>query len=493
MRVLLIYFSQARYLLPAPPIGLSHVASAARDAGHEVRLLDLLHSRRPRVDLLRALEDFRPDVVGISVRQLDNLARQRLEWHLDGLAEHLATIRSASSATKIVLGGPAITVLGRAALVHLDADYAVVGEGEESFPKLLAALENGTCPGGVPGVCYRADDEIRAVPFSRLSGFGPSRMEDWIDWRPYEKKGGTWAIQTTRGCPLDCIYCPFPGIEGNAVRARPAEEIVDEIERVARTQRPRTFEIADSNFNVPLEPALEFCEEIVRRGLDVRLSAMSFNPATACKELVDLMERAGFETLTVTAEAGNDAMLDSLRKGFDLAQLMKTVDLLRASKLHTLWFLMLGGPGETAETVEASLAFAEKELAWRRCFVVVTTGIRVLPGTELAERAVREGVVPPEEDLTRPYFYLSPLVSEGEILERIDRAVNVNPCIVHAAEGGETLPMRLFHRGLSTVGVPPPYWRFLPAFLRLPPLRFLRKLRPFGSTARAELEAAAAE
>ena len=112
MRVLLVYSNQARDLLPAPPIGLSYVAGATRRAGHDVRA-------------------FAPEVVGFSVRNIDNVVSQRPVWHLGELARMLVVVRRESRAP-IVLGGPAVSILGAAALTRLDADFAVVGEGEET-------------------------------------------------------------------------------------------------------------------------------------------------------------------------------------------------------------------------------------------------------------------------------------------------------------------------------------------------------------------------
>ena len=145
----------------------------------------------------------------------------------------------------------------------------------------------------------------------RLNGFGSSGMEEWIDWRAYERRGGTWAIQSMRGCPMSCIYCPFPSLEGRVSRCRPAEEVVDEIERVMSTCRPRTFEFVDSVFNIPQEHALSICETIIRRRLKVNLSAMGVYPSAVSEELFPLMKRAGFNSMMIAPEADpTDALFD---------------------------------------------------------------------------------------------------------------------------------------------------------------------------------------
>ena len=139
MRVMLIYSNRTRLMEPAPPIGLSYVATAARQAGHDVRFVDLMMSREPLAELRAALNEFKPEVAGFSVRNIDNIVAQRPSWHLDEVREMIAAVR-AHSAARVVLGGPAVSILGATALERLDADFVVVGEGETAFPRLLSAL-----------------------------------------------------------------------------------------------------------------------------------------------------------------------------------------------------------------------------------------------------------------------------------------------------------------------------------------------------------------
>ncbi len=265
MKVLFVYSNHVRDLLPAPPIGLSYVASATENAGHEVRFIDLLMTADGLQQLQRVLTVFQPAVVGISVRNIDNVVHQRLKTHLDTLARQIALIRQTSSAA-IVLGGPAISILGSQALAHIDADFAVLGEGEETFPALLREMAGARDYASIPGVCFAQDGEIVHSAVQRSQRFGPSGMQRWIDWRRYERLGATWPIQCKRGCPLRCTYCSYPNIEGRAMRKRPPKEVVDEIRQVARTLNPRCFEFIDSVFNQPASYAIELCEEIIRAG-----------------------------------------------------------------------------------------------------------------------------------------------------------------------------------------------------------------------------------
>lgn len=474
MRVLLVYTNRARVMEPAPPIGLSYVATAAREAGHTIRFVDLMPSREPLVDLTNAVRDFQPEVVGFSIRNIDNTIAQRVARHMNEAAGMIDVIRK-HSAAKVVIGGPAVSILGAAAMESLGADFAIVGEGEAAFPQLLAAIETNGNLSNVSGLCYRDNGRIIAVPPVRLEKFGASGMENWIDWRPYERAGGAWALHTKRGCPLSCLYCNYPMMEGRRCRAREATDVVDEIERVSCTAKPRAFEFTDSTFNVPESHAIGICEEIIRRKLRVNLSAVSVNPIATSKKLFTLMKRAGFHCLAFSPDAASDTMLNNLRKGFDAAQVARTAELARESGIRCTWFFLLGGPGETRKTVDETVSFAEKHLNSRKFLTIFMTGIRILPGTDLTEQAIAEKSLSADNDLCEPTFYFSRTVNERWVLNRINKAIANCPGIVHSAEqNSDSIFERVFNRTLYWIGAAPPYYRFLPTFLRIPPIPSLR-------------------
>lgn len=477
MRVLLIYSNRSRIIEPVPPIGLSYVATATRDAGHDVRFLDLMVSKDPDRELEAALADFDPGVVGISVRNVDTVIPQRLSWHLGDLGHWIAMIRR-SGERVIVLGGPAISVIQSHALERMDADYAIVGEGELAFPKLLQALDEKSDYRHIEGLSFREDGAVRLNPPLRQTSFGPSGMQAWIRWKEYDRAGGLFAIHTKRGCPLSCLYCNYPGMEGRSLRCRDACDVVDEIERVQKELAPRAFEFTDTTFNLPAGHAVAICEEIIRRNLKVKLSATGINPLGLTEELLGLMKRAGFISMVVSADAGNDTMLRNLQKGFTVADVKRAAALIEKSGIRSTWFFLLGGPGETQETVDQTLAFIEDNLNFSRCLTVVMTGIRILPASPLAEFLIKSGELPSGRDLTDPVFYFSPGLSESWVLDRVHRSISRCPGIVQGGEENGSAAERLFYRALHALGAAPPYMRFLPHFLRLPILRTLRARAP---------------
>lgn len=473
VRVLLVNSNRSRILEPPPPAGLGYVATAAMRAGHRVLFLDMLLSRDPERELRETIKGFNPEVVGVSVRNVDTIISQRVSWQLGEAADWVTRIRQLTRAT-VVVGGPAITALGAAALERIDADFAVIGEGEQTFPVLLQALETGGVIETIPGVCYRKNGRVLTNAVSRSEGFGASGVGDWVDWRRYEKAGATYPIHTKRGCSLSCLYCNYPEMEGHRVRKRNAVDVVDEIEEAQRRWHPSTFEFTDSAFNLPESHAAEICEEIVRRGLRVRLSSIGINPLGVSPQLLRLMQRAGFQTLHVSADAASDPVLAGLQKGFTKRDVLRCARLLRSSGIRCIWFFLFGAPGETKQTIAETLEFVETWLNSPRFLNVMLTGVRILPGTPLARQLMEAGRLDPACDLCKPLFYFSPEVSEQWVLERINRSIRNCPAIVHGGEQSGSLPERAFYRLLRAAGKAPPFIRYLPLFLRLPLLGRLR-------------------
>lgn len=477
MRVLFVNSNRCHDLVAAPPIGLAYVATAAADAGHDVHFTDLLFSKDPEKELERELKQWNPDVVGLSIRNIDNVIRQKLESYVGGVESLIRTIRAASRAT-IVIGGPAISILGNRALETFDTDYAAVGEGETVMPALLDALSGGEGGAGINGLYCRSASLEVSTPPSRLARFGGSGLERWINWRSYARRGATWPIQSRRGCPLACSYCTYSAIEGGATRFRMPDEVVDEIASVARTIAPKTFEFVDSTFTVPAYHAMQICDEIIRRELRVTLSAMGGNPLGISTQLLGMMKRAGFNSIMVTPESASETMLRSYRKGFGIDDVERAAEAVRASGLSSAWFFMLGGPGESLRTVEETMRFIERRLRWSNCLVVVMTGVRILPGSELARSAIESGYIRPETDLAQPCFYFSPALDESQVLDRVNSAIARSSNVVHSCEEGQSTLQRAVNRLLHVAGIAPPFWRFVPRFLRTPPMPYLRARYP---------------
>ena len=402
MRVLLISANTERMNMRTLPLGLSCVAEATERAGHEVAMLDLMAQQDFREAVGKAIGDVAPEVIGISVRNIDDQNRASPSFLLARAREVVEACRAACQAC-LVVGGAGYSIFPESALLYLGADLGIWGEGEEAFPELLGRLERGSDLAGMAGLVlpgkglpgerrFASDLEVFALP--ALHWFSAGDPKDGELWIP---------IQSRRGCALDCSYCSTARIEGRLSRQRSASSAVEFLERCARAGCERFF-FVDNNFNLPLSYAHELCRLILARGLKVSWRCI-FNPLQGDPGLIEEMAQAGCGEVSLGFESGCARMLGQLNKRFSLQQVRESAEALARCGIRRNGFLLLGGPGETRESVEESLAFADS-LSLE--MVRVTSGIRIYPQTRLAATALAEGVIGPGDDLLQPRFYLAP-------------------------------------------------------------------------------------
>lgn len=387
--------------MPVIPSGLLLVASATKAAGHEVELLDLRTEAQPLDAVSRAIESVRPEVIGVSVRNIDDQNMRNPKFLLPPVKELIAECRRLTTAP-VVLGGAGYSIFPGSALAFLGADFGIRGEGEYTFPALLARLERRDDVSSLPGV-------FMSGPSSLETPTPPLRTElkplPGTEFLPDVRAGSDlWMpLQTRRGCPFRCAYCSTPAIEGIRVRRRAPEGVVQAIEQYVTAGFTR-FYFTDNTFNVPEAHALALCRLLAERRLEITWRSI-LHPLRISEDLVRAMADAGCVEVSLGFESGSPPILRALGKRFSLEDVRRTSRLVGDHGIRRMGFLLLGGPGETIESAEESLAFADS-LGLEA--VKVSLGIRIYPGTRLAETAVREGVIDEADDLLLPRFYVAP-------------------------------------------------------------------------------------
>jgi hypothetical protein len=465
MHILLVNTNRKADLMAAPPIGLCYVASATRLAGHEVQVLDLCFAGHDAAQRLRSsIASFAPEVVGLSVRNVDNANMLRPVSYLPGVRELVAEVRRCSEAL-VVIGGSGASLMPEAVLRNVGADAIVVSDGERSFPLLLDALAAGRPWAGIPGVGFMGDGgfHLTAPDFPPFQVEAPE-VGHWVDMAPYERLGASYNVQTKRGCPLRCIYCTYnSSLEGHRLRGRDPREVVDEIEEAVLKYKPRTVEFVDSVFNNPPEHARLILEEILRRPWKADFTAMGVHPRHLDRELLDLMWHAGFRSFMITPESASDTMLSSYRKGFCREDVIRAAEALSQTRFSAWWCFLLGGPGETHATLQESLDFCRRHLGWRkrgaRNLAQIFFGVRLYPGTDLWRSALREGVIGPEADPIESLWYVSPELKVRRALEQMETAAAGCAEILLGYDEGYLSFSGIAAGVCRLLGERPPYWR----------------------------------
>src|SRR5688572_3286225 len=467
-RVLLVSTNRERAPQPVVPNGVACVASALALAGHDVRVLDLCFVRDPIRAARDAARAFAPDVIGVSVRNIDNSDLIALRHYTPEASAVTQALRDAAPRASVIAGGAAFGVAPAALTDALGVDWAVAGDGERATVALIDALAAARDPGDVPGLVRRDDAGTRLIPpggEGSLDTLPDMRVQDWIDLHAYQRHGATVPIQTKRGCVFRCVYCTYLNVEGWGYRLRDPDSVADEIESLARERGVRRFEFVDSTFNSPPRHAIAVCESIVRRGVRVHLDTTNFTPASATPELLAAMRPAGFRWLGITAESASDSVLARLDKGFDAARVRDVAVRVERAGMGVLWIFLVGGPGETPETLDETLRFAEWRLS-RGDAVYLTVGLRIYPGTTLQQIAATEGVIDASDPLLTPTFYFSPALDRDFAVARLREFAWRYPRFMFSADSRSSL-LPFLTRLASLLRLPGPHWRYMGAFQRV--------------------------
>lgn len=405
MNVLLLNPNALRGSDPAYPLGLAHIAAAAKKAGHTAEGIDLFSENCPETAIFSTLESFQPDVVGLSVRNIDNQCMRAPIFYLETAKNLVHTIRKRFYGP-IAVGGAGYSIFPKEALDYLRADYGIQGEGERAFVMLLEALEADSKTFSFPGLARRTADRVEwipNVPLASYEGLWPDRgLFPPLPYLGADTRQFPVNIQTRRGCPMECIYCTNPWLEGKTMKFRGPEDVALEVRSLSDNFGIAQLTFVDSLFNHPAS----YTETLVDAFLETRLELAwecTYNPRFHDPHLLSKMRDAGCVRVSIGNESGSNLSLMALKKGFEREHIERSVLDAKALGLETVCFLLIGAPGETKDAVLESVRFLD---ALNPSRVVVTLGIRLYPGLELSAIVAKEGMIDPGQSLLFPTFYL---------------------------------------------------------------------------------------
>ncbi len=403
------------------PRALDYLGHALKKTEYEVDLLDLSFSSNVDEDLSEYFRDNSPVVIGITARNVDDAYYLSQDFFVPKIGDLVKRIRRHADAP-IVLGGVGFSMMPCKILEYSGADFGIQGEGEYAFPELVKRILTGEDYSDIPGLVYRSPDGVtsNAQTFGELDLLGNCRRE-FVDNERYFREGGMGSIETRRGCGENCIYCPEPSVKGHEYRLRDPKHVVDEIQSLLHKGITH-FHTCDSEFNLPGEHAEMVCREIVKRGLGKQIQWYAYaSPTPFSEELMCLMKEAGCIGIDFGVDSGNDVILKNLGRRHRKEDVRELAKLCHKYGMIFMYDLLLGGPGETEDTLRETIELM-KEVQPSR--VGVSAGVRIYPRTPLAKMIRRDGVskdnpalfgnVEDNEDFFQPIFYISPFIG-GEI------------------------------------------------------------------------------
>lgn len=256
------------------PIGLAYIASMLKE--HELQCWDPNLASDPLAELSKILDRFKPDIVGLSMRNIDTQSSFYTKSYYEPFVSMIRTIKKNSPTTKLIVGGAGFSIFYREIMGrNPEIDIGVVGEGEQAIHELTENLDQ---PERVKNLAIRKGEQIIFTGRDKQVDFSSSSppFRDGFSLEKYGKYPFSMGIQSKRGCNFKCIFCLHPFLSGS-LRLRHPKKVVDEIEELVTNHDIREFFFVDSIFNFPTNHASEICQEIIRRKLEIRWRA-DFRP-----------------------------------------------------------------------------------------------------------------------------------------------------------------------------------------------------------------------
>jgi radical SAM superfamily enzyme YgiQ (UPF0313 family) len=245
-------------------------------------------------------------------------------------------------------------------------DVAIVGEAETIVNDLVLAKRNGSDLSRVRGILFRNHlgqiIQTEPAPFWTDLDKIPFPARDLIKNHLYIRPdtGEPQAtIQTSRGCPSQCIFCLSPLISGMKLRERSVGNIIAELDECVHKYRIRNFFFRADTFTLNKKSVIELCREIINRRLEIAWVANS-RVNTIDEERLTWMKKAGCWLVAFGIESGNDEIQRKIKKGTTRAQALEAVKLCRKLGIKTYGFYLIGFPWETREMIMDTLQFAKE-------------------------------------------------------------------------------------------------------------------------------------
>jgi len=447
MKVLLISANTLRIPYPVYPLGLDYVAGCL-DSRYQTKIVDLNDFANPE-SLEAMIRDYSPDFAGVSIRNIDNTDVINCRSFLPEYQDLINRIRKNSKA-KVILGGSGFTIFPVEFMQAIDADYGIVGEGER-LSLLLDALEKNADVKKIPGVLTKEKTDIVYEPHDGAINrrFDPANPHAQF----YLSYGGMLNLQTKRGCPFHCSYCTYPHIEGGRMRFFPPGEIARSARELQDAGAKYIF-ITDSAFNASYDHSSQVAQAFIAEGVSIPWGGF-FAPTPPPADYFKRMADAGLTHVEFGTESLSDKVLTNLRKPFASQDVFAAHKKALDAGLHVAHYFLLGGPGESKETLQKTLTgidSLEKAVFFFFC------GIRIYPHTALYDVALSEGQITAGQNILSPVFYRSSEITAEEIMKMVENQANGRlNWIIGAGEAKATriLP-KLYRRGFTG-----PLWEYL--------------------------------
>lgn len=349
-------------------MGLTLLGQMLVSEGHVVKVVDFayLGSVKDKIEvptLAELLEEFKPDVVGISA----------FTYLFDEVVSMIAEVHELSNAT-IIVGGPHATLFPQDFANDARVDYVVRGEAEGVILKLVSSAQRSSSTTVID--CPAVDGA--SIPVVNLDiAYGSEHLTNY-------------QMQLSRGCPFNCSFCNVDLIAGRRVRPRDIDACLDQFED-ARKKFPtiKVLSITDDCPSFSRKRFKEFLRNVIDRRIKVILTVDNMRADLLDEEMLELYEQAGGQNICLGVESGHPEVFKLVHKGESLDQIITAARLIKKQGLQLGMCFVIGLPEDSFERHKASMKLAKQlkpdYIYWNMCVP--------WPGTEIHDWFTRNGKI----------------------------------------------------------------------------------------------------
>ncbi len=345
----------------APSLGLLHLAAMVREHGWEPTLIESDVDGLDEAGVIERVVADKPDYVGITLFTVGVWAAAKIARELHRRLPGIT----------IIIGGPHISSMGLETLERFhEFDIAVEGEAEWILVKLLDALRSGADLNEVDGLLLRSSDGVvtktkKAKPLEELDSL-PLPAWDLLPnfpngFRPAIfdfPRGPVATIAASRGCPFHCRFCDTSTF-GARLRAYSPQGVVDLMSHLKSTYGVRHIMFVDDLFLASRVRVMEFCDLLEASGLNMTWTCTA-RVDTVKPDVLQRMRETGCWEISFGLETGSDDLLRKMDKAASVAKSEAAVGWTAEAGIRTKGLFMLGYPGETAESIQATKDFVRR-------------------------------------------------------------------------------------------------------------------------------------
>lgn len=399
MRVLLAKPENLKIRIVIPSMPLGYLASILRDAGHEVAYLDCVKERLDLKGIRKWLIKNGPfDVVGLTVFSCDVYRSQAFFDVVKELWPNCWTMA----------GGPHPSSIPDNYLeTSKSLDFCFQGESEKGILPLFDYFRDQSSVKleDIPGLVWRDGGAIRLNPRGTVDSLDSIPYPAWDIIRPdtyplmphgsFAKRPPVAPMVTTRGCPYHCTFCAVNLTNGRSLRKRSIENLMGEIEWLYHDFGIREIHLEDDNFTLARNRAIQFCDELRNRKLDIAWAIPNgLRLDTLTADVLKAMESVGCYSFAVGIESGSEQILLDMKRDVTLQTMRDKLNLIAEhTDIRVTGYIIIGYPTETRETIQETLDFVRTLPLHRADF----HNYGPLPGTESFNALIASGQIKMED------------------------------------------------------------------------------------------------